>query len=171
MQKIIEKYNIKHVWHFTDRSNIDSIKKYGLLSLDEIEKRKIIVSCYGGNDWSHDADKQNGMDHYVHLCFLAEHPMLYQAQQSGKITDPVWLGIDSSILLSDKVLFTNEVANKSGVKPFNASQAINNIDFEVLFERTDWKDPEIRERRNNAKKSEILVPVSVPLSVIKGIKK
>jgi hypothetical protein len=44
------------------------------------------------------------------------------------------------------------------------------IDFEVLFTRTDWKDPEVKARRMAAIKSEILIPTIVPINRILGFK-
>src|SRR5216684_1267056 len=56
--------------HFTDRSNLVSLKKHGLLSARELRRRGI-AARFGGNQWSIDRDLATGMDAYVHLCFTA----------------------------------------------------------------------------------------------------
>ncbi|SMF95087.1 protein of unknown function [Methylomagnum ishizawai] len=171
MKKILEKYKIDGVWHFTDRSNLELIKQQqGLLSLGELERRGVDIPAPGGNDWSHNADKHKGMHKYVHLAFVDNHPMLYTAKQDGRIKNPIWLKIDSSILLENGILFCSAVSNKAGVPILNLVQALTEIDFEVLFTHMDWKDPDIKKRRQAAEKSEILVPNIVPIEKILGIK-
>ena len=78
MQQIVKKYNIDGIWHFTDRANIDLIKQHGgLLSHAELIRRNVAIPAPGGNDLSHDADHCKGLDEYVHLAFVDDHPMLY----------------------------------------------------------------------------------------------
>jgi len=92
--------------------------------------------------------------------------MLYAAKQDGRINDPVWLKINSAILLGSGIRFTKEVSNKSGVQLLTPEEAIQQIDFDVLFTYMDWKNPEIQARRRLALKSEILIPAHVPLDMI-----
>jgi len=140
--------------------------KKGLLSLSELEKQGIKIPVPGGNEWSHRADKIKGMNKYVHLCFLDDHPMFDRVQFDGRIRDPIWLKIDSSILLKDEVRFCIDVSNKSGVSILSPKEAIEQIDFEVLFAHQNHNDPKIRARLYAAKKSEILVPNFVPIERI-----
>lgn len=171
MKDILTRYKIDGLWHFTDRSNLAMVKQQnGLLSLGEIRRRGVAVPVPGGNQWSHDADQFKGLHEYVHLTFVDNHPMLYIARQEGRITDPVWLKIDVSILLAPGVLFTNDVSNKAGVQTMAGDEAKAQIDCELLFTRTDWKDPAIMARRRAAEKSEILVPGLIPLDKILGYK-
>lgn len=171
MQATLAKYGIDGIWHFTDLSNIQSIiDNKGLLSLAEAKKKTIAIPTPGGNQWSHDADKIKGVDEYVHLAFLDDHPMLYVAKQDQRIKDPVWLKISTAILNHADVRYTLEVSNKAGVPLLNAQQAIAQLDFEVLFTRTDWKDPQIQARRKIALKAEILIPNQVAIGMILGKK-
>lgn len=170
MQSIIDKYRIDAVWHFTDKSNIDSIKANGgLYSLRNLRESRIDVLSPGGNQWSHDADIYKGVDGYVHLAFLTEHPMLYVAKVEGRIKNPVWLKICPSVLLDVNIRFTNDVSNKRGVQLFNVEQAVEVIDFDVLFNYMDWKNPEIQARRRMALKSEILIPQHISLNKLLGV--
>lgn len=171
MKMILEKYKFDGIWHFTDRSNLDLIKEHhGLLSLGELEKRGIEIPIPGGNEWSHDADQLKGVHEYVHLAFVDDHPMLYRAKQEGRIPNPIWLKIQSSILLEDGVRFCSEVSNKSGAAILTPEEAKERIDFDALFTYMDWRDPEIQARRQAALKSEILVPGFVPIEKILGYK-
>jgi len=171
MQAILKRYRIDAVWHFTDRSNLTLIQEHqGLLSLAELRRRGVEVPVPGGNDWSHSADEMKGVHEYVHLAFLDDHPMLFRAKQESRITDPVWLKIDSSILLGEGTRFTRDVSNKAGVEILTPAIAAEIIDFEVLFTYMDWKDPEVKARRMAAIKSEVLIPTVVPIKKILGVK-
>lgn len=167
MKAIIEQYGIKNIWHFTDRANWDSIQQHGgLLSLKTLNERGIQIPVPGGNQWSHETDELKGLDKFVHLTFVNNHPMLYAAQQEGRITDPIWLEIDASILTNSNVRFCSSVANKCGAKLVDQNEVEGVIDFEVLCTRMDWNISEIHARRNAAEKSEILVPTMVPIDRI-----
>jgi hypothetical protein len=68
------------------------------------------------------------------------------------------------------VQFSSEVSNKSGAPIFDAKEAIKRIDFDVLFTDMNWRDPDIQARRQAAIKSEILVPVFIPIEKILSCK-
>ena len=171
MKNILARYNFEGIWHFTDRSNLELIEEHqGLLSLGEAERRGVEIPTPGGNDWSHDADRIKGLHGYVHLSFVDDYPMLFRAKQEGRITDAIWLKIKSSIILEEGVRFCSDVSNKSGVDILNSDEAEQQIDFEVLFTYMDWRDPNIKARRQSALKSEILVPDFIPIDQILEIK-
>lgn len=158
------------LYHFTDRRNLPAIREHGgLYPMTKLKERKIEVPAPGGNEWSRDADGMKGMDSYVHLCFRATHPMEYLARQDGRIEDSIFLHIHADVLLWDGVRFTADVANKRGVEIHTIEQARKIIDFEVLYTRTDWRDPEIQTRLKQAEKYEILVPKKIPLDMIRNL--
>ena len=66
-------------------------------------------------------------------------------------------------------MFTDDVSNKSGVEIYTIEEAKKIIDFPVLYTRTDWNDPEIQMRLQQAEKYEILVPDHIPLEYIRNI--
>lgn len=168
MKSIIKKYKIDGIWHFTDRLNLESIQEHGLLSRKTLNDKCIKIAVLGGNEWSQDADDRKGLDAYVHLCFLCNHPMQFLAVQEKRIQNPIWLKVDASVMLAPEVKFTSEVSNKSGVRLLNHSEAVSEIDFEILLPPfVDWRGkPDIHDRRNAAEKSEILIPDIVPIDEI-----
>jgi hypothetical protein len=159
---------IKELYHFTDRRNLPSIQETGgLYSYALLKEMEIEISAPGGNDWSHDADTQKGMDRYVHLCFREKHPMEYRAKEDGRIVSSIFLRISTDVLQIEGVRFTGEVSNKSGVEPCSIDEALSIIDFEMLDRR--WKnycDPEINLRLQQVERYEILVPDHIPLDSI-----
>jgi hypothetical protein len=155
-------------YHFTDERNLCSIREHGLLSMRELRQRGISPVA-GGNQWSLDADLRAGMDAYVHLCFLRQHPMEWSARQDGRIERSRFLRVEPEVLTLPGVMITDQVSNKSGVLPKPADDMIPGLDFKVMYTRTDWKDPAIQARRQRAKLYEILVPTTVPPDFIANL--
>ncbi len=158
------------LYHFTDRRNLPLIKEMGgLFPIALLDQKNIKVPAPGGNEWSRDADAPKGMGNYVHLCFRSTHPMEYVARQDGRITDSIFLQIHPSVMQFEGVRFTNDVANKAGVESIPIAEAEAQVDFEVLYTRTDWRDQAIKARLSNAEKYEVLVPHVIPLAYIRNI--
>jgi hypothetical protein len=163
-------YSVTSFYHFTDRGNARSIRELGgLYSLASLREMSVEIPAPGGNDWSHDADVMKGLDQYVHLCFRPNHPMEYVARQDGRLTNPVYLQIHPDILRVKGVMFTVDVSNKSGVEVIPLADALDVIDFKVLYTRTDWTDPEVQQRLRQAEKYELLVPDHVPMKYIRNL--
>lgn len=117
----------------------------------------------GGNDWSLEADQMSGMDCFVHLCFRTNHPMEYRAKQDGRIERTAWLYIDRKVMEIDGAMFSPGVANKSGMPIYALRESLHLIDLEVICERTNWRDPDVKARLDQAELCEILIPDHVPL--------
>jgi hypothetical protein len=163
-------YAVTSFYHFTDRRNAASIRKIGgLYSLATLRELGVEILAPGGNVWSHEADAMKGLDRYVHLCFRPNHPMEFAARQDARITDSVFLQIHPDILCIDGVMFTADVSNKSGTEIISLAKALDVIDFKVLYTRTDWSDPEVRQRLRQAEKYELLVPNHVPMKYIRNL--
>jgi hypothetical protein len=156
-------------YHFTDRRNLESIRRAGgILCMRSLRENGITIPAPGGNDWSMDADRICHMDQYVHLCFTRGHPMRHLAEKEGRITDAVWLRINPEVIRLPGVMITDEVANKSGVVPQPVVHALPKIDLEVIYTRMDWRIPAIKQRLDVVDKYEIIVPNIVPLRFIQN---
>lgn len=156
-------------FHFTDRRNLDSIRKHGLLSTRQLEKRKIAVPAFGGNKWSLDADRAKGMDEFVHLCFMQGHPMVKHAIDEGRLGEVVYLSIRPEVIKIAGAMITTDVANMSGIKPRPAVEVVGDLDLEVIYTRTNWKDPAINARLQKAHRCELLLPETIPLDLITNL--
>jgi len=161
------KYKPPCFYHFTDLRNISSIAKHGLLSLKEMKCRGVSVPHPGGNDWSHEEDARLGLDEYVHLCPRHRHPMEYVARKEGRIGTTLFIAVSVDVLDVDGVRFTSGVANKAGVCLLEPEKAQSDLDFEVLYSKLDWGDPQVMSRLKIAEKYEILVPKAIPLKYIR----
>ena len=158
-----------YLYHFTDKSNIPSIAKFGILSKHQISKQGIIVKVPGGNDWSRNADELKELGDYVNLCFTTSHPMRHIAHMDGRIPNPRHLNIDPTILKLDGVKITLDVANKAATELLDVDNGLEGLDTEVLYTRTNWNHPDIQARLQVAEKCEILVPKAVPVPFIKNL--
>lgn len=167
LQKILADRN-RVFYHFTDTRNLPSIRQHGLLSMRELRERMIIMAP-GGNDWSLDADRRSGMDQFVHLCFFEDHPMEYLAKKEGRIERSRFLRIDPCVLTMEGVLISKEVSNKAGAIPRPADEMIGELDLEVIYTRTDWKDAKIQARLRAARKCELLVPRRIAIDHIRNL--
>jgi hypothetical protein len=156
----------KTLLHFTDTRNLPSIRKHGLLCTKRLREAKIEVPALGGNEWSLDADRASGMDAFVHLCFMRNHPMVYRAQSEGMIESVTYLEVRAEVLKLPGTQLCSDVANKSGVIPVPVADGLGGLDLEVIYRRTDWRDPAVNARLQAAHRCEILVPDEVPREFI-----
>ena len=145
-------------YHFTDTSNLDSIRKHGLLSAAELQRRAIKVARPGGNQWSRDADRISGMDRYVHLCFWSQHPMEYRAREDGRIERSTFLRIKLEVVKVPGARVTGEVSNKTGVQGTLVSESFGDLDLNVIYSQTDWKQEDVKKRLLASRKYELLIP-------------
>lgn len=95
--------------------------------------------------------------------------MEYEATKDGRIKQTAWLKIDPTVIRLPGTKITLDVSNKGGIIPKEAMDALESLDCEVIYSRTDWNDAEIKERRKAAKKCELLIPEIVPLKYIMNL--
>ncbi|MGX5708304.1 DarT ssDNA thymidine ADP-ribosyltransferase family protein [Brucella lupini] len=161
---------IASLYHFTDVRNIESIRQMGgLHPYSSLLRQSVDIPAPGGNAWSHDSDQRMGVDSDIHLCFRPSHPMEQVARNDNRIGQVTYLQIDPCVLFWPNVRFTPDVSNKAGVIPVPIGEAEQMLDFEVLYSRTDWRDPAIMTRLKSAEKCEVLVPHVIPLNLIRNI--
>jgi hypothetical protein len=156
-------YGITSLYHFTDRSNLKTIEAFGIQSLKNIFQQNIKVSRFGADDFSHALDRTYGLDAFVHLSFIKDHPMYHVAKSRGSIVDPVWLELDISVLFERSTFVSDKVANGRGAKICKVENIFNNIDFDTMLNGETFHE------RKEARKSEIIVKDSILTSKIIGV--
>jgi hypothetical protein len=171
----LETFLVQHVrgsvqhrrfYHFTDRKNLESIRKHGLLCTSELRRLKLLANvATGGDENSLATDMAKGTDKFVCLCFTTNHPMHYIARTQRGL-DPVYLHVSPEVIKFPDVMITDAPSNQDGIVPQAAGGALDNLDLEVIYKRTDWKQAEIRGRLLKAEKYEILIPSHVPVAAI-----
>ena len=154
----LARYNPIAVYHFTDYLNMPSIRKYGILSQNELCEQLVGVYRFGGNDQSRNLDSNKGLWDYAHLCFTGHHPMAYITQKDGRIDTLTYIKIKPEILLCPGVMGCSTVANKHGSEIQPIDQILDRINFEAIYSsHPDFKDPEF----DKGRRAEILVPKGI----------
>ncbi|MBZ0099275.1 MAG: DUF4433 domain-containing protein [Taibaiella sp.] len=156
-------------YHFTDSRNLPMIQQHGILSTGLLKSNGLFEGTVtGGNEWSLNADERFGMHKFVHLCFMNQHPMEWIAKKEKRIESTVFLQIDPKILRVPGVLITKEVSNKAGCSPM-PPEKLDELDLEVVYERTEWTDVAVKSRLKLAKCYEVLVPDKIPVDYIRNL--
>ena len=100
------------LYHFTDPRNIPSIKKYGLLSWYELNKKNI-YHIPASNSLSRNLDIRRNLEDYVRLSLNKNHPMFARAINEGRVKNLVWLKIDPIVMNFPDTLFSNDNATSN----------------------------------------------------------
>jgi hypothetical protein len=95
--------------------------------------------------------------------------MEYSARQEGRIGDSIFLQVHPSVIYWEGVLFVPGMANTTGITFHGIEEARGLIDYEVLYTRTNWSDPQVQQRLQAAEKYEILVPRAISLDLIRNL--
>lgn len=129
----IEVTNIKSLFHFTDKSNLDSIiQNEGLYSWRACEHKGIKINRQGGNHLSKKLDIYHGLEDFVRLSFVQNHPMMFSAKSDGRIENPIVLKINPVVILWEETRFSNMNATKNGHIQGNQIKHFRNIKFEIV---------------------------------------
>lgn len=165
---ILDQYGITKLYHFTDRSNLESIiKEGGLYSWMDCDKKGIKITKPGGEALSRALDCRHNLQEYVRVSFTTQHPMMYVAMQEGRISNPVILEIDPEVIYwksskySDSNATRNEVCVGENLDAFKKIH-FNSVKARTHFDLTDEEKPYFQ--------AEILVKNFIPLECIKNIK-
>ena len=78
---------IRNLYHFTDSTNLASIRKLGLMSASELLNSDI-SSKMNSDETSRKMDADTGLGHFVRLSFCARNPMMFVAKKEARIPIP-----------------------------------------------------------------------------------
>ena len=133
INQLLDVNRIQQFYHFTDRSNINSIlSNGGLISWKDCEEQGITIPCPGGESLSRSLDSRSGLEDYVRVSFVKDLPMRFIAKKEGRISDPVILRIDREVATWTGTLYSDQNATKNGAHiGYNLSD-LENIQFNVF---------------------------------------
>ena len=163
--QILEEQGIKYLYHFTDASNIESIKAQGgLYSREYCEEHNIVIPKPGGDDLSVSLDARHNLEDYVRLSFNKTHPMSFKLQISGKY-NLVWLKIKLDVALARETLFSDMNATKTGHHHGGTFEDFQMIDFEAVNGPCPTNDSPLYSKHQ----AEVLVKTFIPIEYIVNI--
>ena len=166
-QLILEQHQIKKLYHFTDRENLQSIiNNGGLYSWADCEEKGITIAKPGGGNPSRKLDKKHGLEHYVRLSFTKRHPMMFVAKDDGRINDPVILEINPEILYEEGTLFSDKNAASNDAHVGGTLDDFKKIHFKSVKASKHF---DLEESEQPYFQAELLVKNFVPLSYITNI--
>jgi hypothetical protein len=163
---IIKKNGLYKLYHFTDRSNIESIMKHGhLYSWKYCEENNIAIPAPGGNQESRKYDSDKKLENYVRVSFCPRHPMLNRVTRDGSVKEPVFLEIDPEIIYWNGTKFSNMNAARKDVM---IGESITDF-IRINYALTQGTDKFINRAQYDALQAEVLVFEKIPATYIKNL--
>lgn len=166
-QNLLVRNNIKKLYHFTDRENLDSIIQHGgLYSWADCDKQGITIPRPGGSEQSRSLDRRDNLQHFVRVSFTTQHPMMYVAMNDGRISNPVILEIDPEVIFWQGCKYADRNATKNGACVGEALDDFRRIHFNSVKVKKHFDLPADEQPFFQA---EVLVPNFIPLKYISNI--
>jgi len=166
-QQVLQQNSVITLYHFTDRANIASIKKYGgLYSWDYCDENDIVIPYPGGGSLSRDLDRRYSLEDYVRVSFTRNHPMMFIAQNEGRIKNPVILTISLEVCYFQETRFANMNATRTGHKQGKNLEDLQSIHFNTVKQ---IKHFDLEEAEKPYFQAEVLVKTWIPIRYITNI--
>ena len=166
-QQVLQQNNITSLYHFTDQANIKSIKEHGgLYSWHYCDRNGIIIPYQGGGSLSRDLDKRYSLQDYVRISFTRNHPMMFVAQNEGRIKNPVVLTIDLDVCYFQETRFADMNATKTGHSQGKNLEDLKAIHFRTVKQPNHFNLDELEKPYFQA---EVLVKTWIPIEYITNI--
>ena len=126
--QVLRKNGITELYHFTDASNLNSIRQHGLASWVKVDEKKL-EARKGSTALSRSLNAKKGLGDFVRLSFCKRHPMMFVAVNEGRISRPVILTIQLQVVSRPGVLFCEQNA---AAKEATASRDPGVIKFGIV---------------------------------------
>lgn len=158
----------KKLYHITEFSNLESILRNGLLSLDDLENQKINPE-YSSSQNSRNIDKNSGLSKYVRLAYTPFYDMISARIGYYKtLEEPIILSISPEVLKFTGVKFTNKNAICNDAYLSDEDEIFDSLDFEKIYLPRDSSNYKLEEYKN-ARQSEILIPQKIDIQYFNKI--
>ena len=160
-RQLLISHGIRYFYHFTDESNLDSIRKYGgLLSWKSCNTYGVDIPSPGGDLQSRQLDMKYNLQDYVRLSFCDDHPMAYRHKKDGNRL--VLLKIKTDVALWERTLFSDINATDSNHHVGGTLYDLKRINFVAVKKTYVSRD----DKDFKHHQAEILVKTVVPIEFI-----
>lgn len=164
---LLRRHGITKLYHFTDRDNLQSIvENGGLHSWADCEVKGISIAKPGGDMTSRDLDCRRNHQHYVRASFTRNHPMMYVAQNDGRISNPVILEISIDVVNMVDTLFSDRNAVKNGARIGGSYSDLERVHWNTVKQLNHFN---LDDDEKEFYQAEVLVKNFIPLSMITNI--
>lgn len=155
---------IRYLYHFTDRRNLDSIRRNGgLYSWYYCENHNIDIPYPGGGEQSRSLDRWHGLQDYVRLSFCDDHPMAYRLKLDGY--NLVLLRIRIDVAFLEETLFSDINAADGAHHHGPTMDDLRRVDLNATQQHFVSASSSIFKKHQ----AEVLVKTFVPLEYIENI--
>ena len=152
---------VRCFYHFTDRRNLESIKKQGgLYSWHYCEDHGITIPYPGGNVTSRSLDSYHGLSDYVRLSFCTDHPMKWVLEQKGY--NMVLLRIKIDVACLEGTLFSDINATDNNHRHGGTLDDLKRINIPATLENYVSRTSPIFKQHQ----AEVMVKTFIPLEYI-----
>lgn len=166
-KEVIDREGITHLYHFTDRENLESIiRNGGLYSWADCEEKNITIAKPGGNQGSRSLDSRDNLQRYVRVSFVRQHPMMYRAMQEERISNPVILEIDPEVIYWEDAMYADRNATKNDAKVGGGLEDFQAIHFPSVKVNKHF---DLAPEEQMFFQAEVLVKNFIPLKYITNI--
>jgi len=160
---------VRKFHHFTDRSNLASIKKQGgLYSWHYLDKNGILIPMPAADQLSKMLDARHGLENFVRISVCRNHPMMHRAKNERRISDPVILEIDPVVVSWYDTLFSDRNATSNEHLRGGSLDDLKRIHFETCLKVNHFK---LEEDEKPFYQAEILVWEFIPSKYILNLDK
>ncbi len=163
---LLAENNIGALYHFTDRSNLPSIREHGAIFSWHYCETNGIPIVSGGGGLSRSLDMRIGLENFVRLSFTPNHPMMHVAMRRRIITDPVVLEIDLEVLLWKNTKFADRNAARYDAKIGHKITDFRKIQFDKI-KHSDCR--ELAKADRPFFQAEVMVWERIPVEFIRNI--
>ena len=165
-RKILQDNNISILYHFTDHSNLKSIKDNGgLYSWFYCDRNNIVIPMTGNSSLGRSLDIEFGLEDYVRLSFIKDHPMKHVAISEGRITKPYLLKVLPEVCYFENTRFSDMNAADRRHKNDDSLDFLSKLRFD-LFEKKYFNLSLIEKKQHQA---EVLIKTWIPAEYITNL--
>lgn len=164
IRKYLSDNGIKYFYHFTERENIDNIKRNGgICSLKYCLLNAIEVSTKGDMTILRDIDASFKLEDYVRLSFCEKHPLIKKRQDAG--ADLVILKVKTDVAWIYDTLFSDCDAASQQHQHGGTIDDLKKVKMDAVHKTNleDW-DPDYLYNQ-----AEVMVKTIVPIEYIVNI--
>ena len=152
---------VRCFYHFTDRKNLESIRRNGgLFSWSYCVKNGIDIPVPGGSSSSRSLDQRHHLEDYVRLSFCMDHPMAFRLQEGG--ADLVLLKIKTDVATFKDTLFSDINATDNNHHHGDSFNDLKKVDIKATKQTYVSKESPIFKKHQ----AEIMVKTHIPLEYI-----
>ena len=152
---------VRYFYHFTDKRNLDSIRKMGgLYSWQYCDDHNIEIERPGGDSTSRSLDRRHGLQDYVRVSFCTDHPMKWVLEQRGY--DMVLLKVKIDVACLEGTLFSDMNATDSNHHHGGTLEDLQRINIPATQQNFVSRESDIFKQHQ----AEVMVKTFIPLEYI-----